>query len=80
MFGPLTRHADVTTSQIWKSLHIVAAIAVAVLTQEREISTRPCHIPAVTLNNTHLHSKLKSNPLLSAHTVQKGSFFLILLL
>lgn len=37
-----------------KSLHIVAAIAVAVLTREGEISTCLQHIPALTLNITHL--------------------------
>lgn len=52
--------ADVTAAQIWKSLHIVAAIAVAVLTQGREISTSPNHIPALTLNNTRLSSEPKS--------------------
>ena len=57
--GP--RSADVTTAQIWKSLHIVAATATAVLTREREISTCPHHIPALTLNNTRLLSEL--NPL-----------------
>lgn len=58
--------ADVTAAQIWKSLHIVAAIAVAVLTQEREISTCPHHIPALALNSTHLPSELQSKRLSTA--------------
>lgn len=60
--GPQPRRADVTTAQIWKSLHIVAAIAVAVLTREREISTCPHHIPALALNNTHLLSRAQVEP------------------
>lgn len=54
--------AYIITAQIWKSLHIVAAIAVAVLTREREISTCPDHIPALALNSTHLLCKLESTP------------------
>lgn len=53
---------DITAAQIWKSLHVVAGIAMAVLTRTREISTCPHHIPALTLNNTRLLSKL--NPAL----------------
>lgn len=72
--------ADVTTAQIWKSLHIVAAAATAVLTRKREISTCPHHIPALALNNTHLLSELKSNPPSPArkkkhpHTLSKDLF------
>lgn len=62
-FRPRPRCADVTAAQIWKILHIVAAIAMAVLTREREISTCPLHIPALALNNTRLPSKLKANRL-----------------
>lgn len=65
-YWPRPHCADVMTAQIWKSLHIVAAIATAVLTREREISTCPNHIPALTQNNTHLHCELKPNPLSSA--------------
>lgn len=61
-FRPRPYCADVTQAQIWKSLHIVAAIAMAVLTREREISTCPHHIPARALNSTHLLSEPKSNP------------------
>lgn len=65
--------AYITTAQIWKSLHIVAAIAVAVLTREREISTCPDHIPALALNSTHLLCKLESTPRsLSAKTPING--------
>lgn len=39
--------ADVTAAQIRKSLHIVAAAAVAVLTQGREVSTPQHHIPPI---------------------------------
>ena len=52
------RCADVTTGQIWKSPHIVAATAAAVLTREREISTCLQHIPAPALNNTWLLREL----------------------
>lgn len=45
-----------------KTLHIVASVAVAILTRQRDISTCPQHIPAPTLNITYL-SRLKSNPL-----------------
>lgn len=56
--GPRPRCADVTTGQIWKSLHIVAATATAVLTREREISTCLQHIPAPALHNTWLLCEL----------------------
>lgn len=72
-FGPQPRCADVTTAQIWKSPHIVAAIAVAVLTWKREISTCPHHIPALSLNNTHVLSELESNPLSPAAKKKKNS-------
>lgn len=50
LFKPWPRRADVTAAQIWKSLHIVAAPAVAVLTQGREVSTARRRIPATALS------------------------------
>lgn len=77
--GLLSLGLAVPTSQqlkYGKSLHIVAAIAMAVLTRKREISTCPHHIPALVLNNTHLLSGLKSNPLVPCRkkTLSEGLF------
>lgn len=76
-FRPRPRSADVTAAQIWKILHIVAAIAVAVLTREREISTCPLHIPARALNNTRLPSEPRAKrlrqPVRSAQDLVKRS-------
>lgn len=52
-----------------KSLCIVSATAVAVLTQEREISTCPQHIPGLTLNITHF----PSNPVQYSQTLDTRS-------
>lgn len=44
--SPRPRRADGTAAQVWKSLHLVAAAAAALLTQGREVSTPLRRIPA----------------------------------